>query len=103
MLRKVKWQTDCGEIKGENLVIGNLVFFKGQWSGLLFHVMGLGLTKAEKTLGFPKNKEKTTFYCLKWGITFHRKGSSYLDDLRNVVITFDEPLFNQSNNKRVGN
>jgi hypothetical protein len=92
MLRKVKWETHDGEINGENLVIGNLVFFKGQWSGFLFHVMGLGLTKAEKTLGFPKSKDKFTFYCLRWGITFHSKGSSYLDDLRNVVITSDEPL-----------
>lgn len=93
MMRVVKWQTDDGEMQGENLVLGKLVYFKGQWDGLLFHVMGLGLTKAEKALGFPKSKEKATFYCMKWGITLHRKHSTYLDDLRSVVITYDQSLF----------
>ncbi|WP_066415311.1 hypothetical protein [Sutcliffiella cohnii] len=93
MFRKVNWETHDGEIKGENIVLGKVVIFKGLWSGFLFHVLGLGLTKAEKSLRIPRNNEKLTFYCLRWGVTVHGKKSSYLDDLRNVVITYDEPLF----------
>ncbi len=92
-LRKVEWQTHDGEIKGGYIVIGNLVFFKGLWEGLFFSLSGLGITKAEKLLDLGgKDCNTVTFYCLKWGISLHRNGTSYKDALRNVVVTSDEPV-----------
>lgn len=91
-VRSVEWQTEDGEMKGKYLVIGNISFFKGQWDGFLFHVMGLGVTKAEKALGFSKS-ERITFYCLRWGITFYSKNTSYKDCLQYVVVTKDTPVY----------
>jgi hypothetical protein len=97
IIRKVKWIFP--NMKSTEYVLNDKIMFsKGQWKGLLFHLFGFGLSRAERELFNCKRFEIgniINFYFLKWIVSFDKNG--YKDHFRNVNIIEDKIIFNTNN------
>jgi hypothetical protein len=92
-IRKIKWT--FSDMVSTNYSLNDKFFFsKGQWSGLMFSLSGLGLSKVEREFFKCKRfefKNSVTLYFLKWYASYEIR--PYKEHYRNVDITEDTIIF----------
>jgi len=89
--RVIKWK--FSDMQGTEIIGKKWGISKGQFNGLMFSVYGLGLTKAERSLGrkFLGYTGICNIYLGKLIISYRAEGA--YSNFRNVDIISDKPLF----------
>ncbi len=89
--RVIKWK--FSDMQGIEIIGKKWGISKGQYKGLMFSVYGLGLTKAERSLGreFFEHNGMCNIYLGKLIISYRAEGA--YSNFKNVDIISDRPLF----------